>query len=426
MNNLFSFDQNKTDKGPLPDRVRPNDFSGIIGQDHLLNEGAILRRRIDSGNIGAIVLYGPAGIGKTTIARAVGKRTNKEFIALNAAHNKTSDIEKIAKMAQDKKLLVFIDEIQRYNATTSDLLLDYTEAGLFDLIGATSENPNFALTKALVSRMTIYELKPLCADDMKTVVKNAITKIPNTSYSIEDDALSTIAAKSGGDARRALNALESCIVGRDHDYAITLTDVNEAFQFSAAAYDKSGDQHYDIISAFIKSMRGSDPDATLYWLARLIQGGEDPRFIARRIFIHAAEDVGLADPTALQSGAAAMLAADKIGYPEVRIILAEAALHVCLSPKSNASYQGIDKALDYVQKSEMIPVPMHLRDTHYAGAEGLGRKGYLYPHAYPNNWIDQDYAPGINTGDFFEFKAKAENSFESKARAYWEKIKAFF
>ena len=418
MSDLFSHAATSDRKAPFAEKVRPATLEDIVGQHNLLKPGSIFRNRLESDNMGAALLYGPPGTGKTTIAKAIGNLTGREFHMLHAAHEKTSEIERIAKIARDKLILVFIDEIHKYNKTTAEMLLDYTESGLFHLIGATTENPNFAISKALLSRMNVYELFPVSAKDIAIAIKRAVTKITEAEVTIQDDALESLSNRAGGDVRRALNVIESCYVNKTGKITITKDMVSEAYSFTGANFDKRGDQHYDMISAFIKSMRGSDPDATLYWLARLIKSGEDPRYIARRIFIHAAEDVGLADPSVLQSGMAAFHAAEKIGYPEVSLILSQAALHVCLAPKSNAAHDGINAALAHVNQFADIPVPMHLRDTHYAGAKDLGREGYLYPHSYPNRWVEQDYAPGIKPGTFFIPKAKPETSFEVRSVNY--------
>lgn len=427
MDNLFTVAQDADRIRPLADEIRPTAFSDILGQDHLLGENSILRRKIDNNRLGAIVLYGTTGIGKTTIARAIGKQMKKKFIALHAAHHKTADIQKAAEQAKEQDTIVFIDEIHRYSTTISDSLLSHTEAGHFDLIGATSENPNFALSKALVSRAMIFELKPLSVEDMERVLTRAVWKLKDEGMIItfEDDALKMLAGRSGGDARRALNALEACTIGRTGDIKITTALVEEVFKFSPIPYDRSGDAHYDVISAFVKSMRGSDEDGTLYWLARLIMSGEDPRFIARRIMIHASEDVGLADGSALQTAVAASHAVEKIGYPEARIILAHAALHVARAPKSNSAYAGIARALEYVETQPLVDVPMHLRDTHYAGAAALGRVGYQFPHNAAAGWVKQDYAPGIKPGTFYQSEARSNATFEGRADAYWEQIKGF-
>lgn len=427
MENLFSLAQAAERIRPLADEIRPTAFSDILGQDHLLGEDAILRRKIDYNRIGAIVLYGTTGVGKTTLARAIGKHMKKKFIALHAAHHKTADIQKAAEEAKEQDTIVFIDEIHRYSTTISDNLLSHTEAGHFDLIGATSENPNFALSKALASRALIFELKPLSVEDMERVISRAVWKLKDEGLivSFDGEALKMLAGRSGGDARRALNALEACTIGRSGAFKITEALVEEVFKFSPIPYDRSGDAHYDVISAFVKSMRGSDEDATLYWLARLIQSGEDPRFIARRIMIHASEDVGLADGTALQTAVAASHAVEKIGYPEARIILAHAALHVARAPKSNSAYRGISLALDYVATQPLIDVPMYLRDSHYKGAAALGRVGYQSPHATELGWVKQDYAPGVPRGTFYQSDARSNSTFEGRADAFWEKIKGF-
>jgi len=424
MSDLFSAAAVMREK-PLAEDVRPTSLDDIVGQDHILGEGKILRKRIDSGRLGTVVLYGPPGIGKTTIAKAVGKRMNKQFMNLHAAHNNAADIKKLAQEAEIRETLVFVDEIHRFSKTQSDMLLNFTEEGLFDMLAATSENPYHNLTPALVSRALILELRPLSPKDVEKVVTRASWKLKDKGVAVTfgEGALAMLAGRAGGDARRALNSLEALVAGCSGSVEITADMVDEVYQASPIPYDRSGDAHYDTISAFVKSMRGGDEDATLYWLARLIHGGEDPRYIARRIMIHASEDVGLADNSALQTAVAASMAVEKIGYPEARIILAHAALHVCRAPKSNSAYSGIARALEYVQTKPLIPVPMHLRDTHYEGAAPLGRGGYKSPHSTAEGWVDQEYAPGIEPGTFYRSDARSNPTFEKRADEYWAKIK---
>lgn len=424
MENLFTVAYGKNADKPLAEDVRPDSLAEIVGQDHILGEGKVLRRRIEANRIGSVILYGPCGIGKTTIAKAVGKHMKKKFVSLHAAHNNTSDIKRVAQEAREQATLVFVDEIHRFSSTVSDQLLSHTEEGIFDMLAATSMNPYHNLTPALVSRSTILELKPLSPEDLMAVVQRAAWKLKEEGLIIqfEDGALKMLAGRAGGDARRALNALENVIVGHTGQLLVSKEMVDEVYQASPIPYDRKGDAHYDVISAFVKSMRGGDPDATLYWLARLIHSGEDPRYIARRIMIHASEDVGLADNTALQTAVAAQQAVATIGYPEARIILAHAAMHVCLAPKSGSAYAGIAEALRYVETQPIIQVPMHLRDTHYEGAAPLGRGGYKSPHSSPEGWVDQEYATGISKGDFYKSDARSNPTFERKANEYWEKV----
>lgn len=423
MSDLFSAAAELREK-PLAEEVRPAELSDIFGQDHILGEGKVLRRKINSGRLGTVILYGPPGIGKTTIAKAIGRQMKKQFIQLHAAHNNSADIRKLADEAAVKDTLVFVDEIHRFSKAQADRLLNYTEDGLFDMLAATSENPYHNLSPALVSRSTILELNPLKPKDIENVLKRAVWKMKDKGICVtfDDDALEMLAGRSSGDARRALNSLEALSVGAADSVHVTVDMVEEVFDASPIPYDRNGDAHYDVISAFVKSMRGGDADATLYWLARLIHGGEDPRFIARRIMVHASEDVGLADNTALQTAVAAAMAVEKIGYPEARITLAHAALHVCRAPKSNSAYSGIARALDYVQTQPIIPVPNHLRDTHYEGAAPLGRGGYKSPHSTKEGWVDQEYAPGITAGSLYKSDARSNPTFEKRADEFWKDI----
>lgn len=425
MENLFSVAASKRDK-PLAEEARPDTLEGILGQNHILGPGKVLRRRIEAGRIGTVILYGPPGTGKTTIARAVGKLMKKAFVPLHAAHNNSSDIKKAAEEARVRDTLVFVDEIHRLSSTQQDVLLNLTEDGVFDMLAATSVNPYHNLTPALVSRGTILELKPLTGSDVELVVQRAAWKFKAEGVvaTFAGRALQMLAGRAGGDARRALNALESLLIGiKPGEIVVTEEMVDEIYQASPIPYDRTGDAHFDVISAFVKSMRGSDEDATLYWLARLVHGGEDPRYIARRLMIHASEDVGLADSTALQTAVAASMAVEKIGYPEARIILAHAALHICRAPKSNSAYSGIARALEYVQREPVIPVPAHLRDTHYEGAAPLGRGGYRSPHSTAEGWLEQEYAPGIEPGTFYRSEARANPTFERKADDFWNEVK---
>lgn len=410
---------------PLAAVLRPKTLADIVGQDHLTAKGSVLRRRVESNQLGSAILYGPPGIGKTSIARAIGATLGKSFRPLHATRAGVKDIRQLADEAKMTPLLIFVDEVHRFSATQADDLLAITENGTADFIGATTQNPYHALPNALVSRSTIFKLNPLNVDSMITVLKKALAHLEDTgaSVTISDEHLSMIAGRSGGDARRALTTLESLVVGHTGDVVITDAMLEDAYQAAAINYDRSGDQHYDVISAFVKSMRGSDPDATLYWLARLIHAGEDPRFIARRIMIHASEDIGLADNTALQTAVAAAEAVAKIGYPEAQIILAHAALHIARAPKSNAACRGINKAMALVATQEPIPVPPHLRDAHYKGAKALGHVGYKFPHDDPRGWVEQVYAPGLEPGSLYQSDAREAPTFEKRADAHWDYIK---
>jgi len=408
---------------PLAAALRPATLDEVIGQEHLVAPGSILRRRIAAKALGSVILYGPPGIGKTSIARAVGNMLGKSFRPLNATRAGVSDIRKLADEARMTPLLIFVDEVQRFSATQTDDLLSICEEGTADFIGATTGNPYHVLTPALVSRSTVLKLEPLSIEDMEKVVRRGLERLAALDAVAEMSAgqIRLVAGRSGGDARRALTTLESLVVGHDGPAQITDAMIEEAYAAAPVNHDRSGDAHYDVVSAFIKSMRGSDPDATLYWLARLIHGGEDPRYIARRIMIHAAEDVGLADNTALQTAVAAAQAVEKIGYPEAQIVLAHAALHVARAPKSMSACRGILSALQLVTSTPPAAVPLHLRDAHYKGAEALGHTGYLLPHDDPRGWVEQVYSP-IARGALYQSDARDAATFEKRADEYWQAV----
>jgi len=426
MTDLFQSAHDRNRTKPLAADLRPESLDEIIGQRHLLGSNTLLRRRIASGRIGSIILYGPSGIGKTTIARAIGNTMNKKFRMLHPAQHQVKDIRDLASEARGTDILVFVDEVHRFNAGQQDSLLALTEDGVFDMIAATTGNPYHVLTPALVSRSTILQLKPLDVDEMSEVVKRAIRKLQerNIHIKIAPDVLKSLAGRASGDARRALNAIEDIVIGQDdNEITIDQAAVDEVYNASPIPYDRNGDAHYDVTSAWIKSMRGSDADASIYWLARLIASGEDPRYIARRLLIHASEDVGLADNTALATAAAALQAVQHIGYPEAQIVLSHATLHIALAPKSNSACRAIGQALEYVRSQPAIPVPSHLRDGHYAGAQKLGHVGYQFPHDNPNGWIPQEYAPGINPGDFYQSDGRSGATFEQRAEDFWNAVK---
>ena len=387
---------------PLAERMRPRTLDDYIGQKHLVGEGAVLRKMLDSGRITSFILWGPPGVGKTTLAHIVANQLKVPFYTLSAVTSGVKDVREVIQKAKDNHFfntaspILFIDEIHRFSKSQQDSLLGAVEKGIVTLIGATTENPSFEVIRPLLSRCQLYVLNPLGKDDLLDLLHRAITTDTVLSkMNIEVKETGAILRYSGGDARKLLNILELLSDSSDGNHLV-ITDklVTERLQQNPLAYDKNGEMHYDIISAFIKSIRGSDPDAALYWLARMIEGGEDPRFIARRIVISASEDIGLANPNALLLANAAFDAVDKIGWPEGRIPLAEAVVYLATSPKSNSAYMGINSALEEVRKSGNQPVPLHIRNAPTALMQELGyHDGYKYPHDYPGNFTPQQYLP---------------------------------
>ena len=415
---LFEYinESKKKVDSPLASRMRPTKLENIVGQEHILSPGKLLYRAIQADKLQSLIFYGPPGTGKTTIAKVIAHTTQANFKILNATTSGKQDIiESVneAKMHQamtGNKTIIFVDEIHRFNKAQQDALLPYTEDGTLILIGATTENPYFEVNRALISRSLIFELKPLDEKAIKKIVKSAVESkergLGAYQCDLTDEALDFIALNSGGDARSALNAIElaAMTTERSEDGLIHIdrSVMEECMQKRMLNYDKKGDNHYDVISAFIKSMRGSDKDATLHYLARMIEAGEDPKFIARRITICASEDVGNADPMALVVATNAMVAAERIGMPEARIILAQAAVYVACAPKSNACYVGIDAALADVRNRDIGTVPLHLKDAHYSGAKALGRGvQYQYPHDYPHHYVKQTYLPEALLGTVY-------------------------
>src|SRR3989339_533227 len=423
---LFDY-QDKKENQPLPYRMAPRIIDEIAGQKNILGKDKLLRRLIETDKITSIILYGPPGVGKTVIARVIANTTKGHFEWLNAATASVDDIRKASKQAKERrklnkiKTILFLDEIHRFNKLQQDSLLPDVEEGNLILIGATTENPFFYVNSALVSRSRIFELKPLSTEDLKKVINNALTDkergFGNLKVKIDDEALSHLAKISDGDARRALSALELAVLSTPKDKKetinITLQVAEESIQKKKVVYDKKGTQHYDTISAFIKSMRGSDPDAALYYLAKMIYAGEDPRFIARRIVICAAEDVGNADPLALVVANSAMQVAEFVGMPEARIPLAQATTYVATAPKSNAAYVGIDAALKDVKENPTLPVPNHLKNAVYDGEKKMGKgKGYKYAHNYEGGVVEQEHL--TEKRKYYEPK---DIGFEKKIRA---------
>lgn len=428
--------QTKMEKeAPLAARLRPETLEDFVGQEHIIGKNTLLYRSIKADKLSSIILYGPPGTGKTTLAHVIAHTTKGEFCQINATTAGKKDITDIVAKAKDtvvssgKRTILFIDEIHRFNKAQQDALLPYVEDGTLILIGATTENPYFEVNKALVSRSIVFELKHLSKDDIKRLLLRAVNDrdkgYGTFNIDMSPEALDFIADVSSGDARIALNALELAVLttqpNKDNIIVIDIETAQQCIQKRALNYDRDGDNHYDTISAFIKSMRGSDPDAAVYYLAKMLYAGEDPRFIARRIVICASEDVGNADPRALSVAVAAMEAVNYIGMPECRINLAQAASYVACAPKSNASVVAIDAAMADVRNIQTSGVPNHLRDRHYPGAEKLGHgDGYKYAHDYPNNYVEQQYLPDELVGkQYYSF----QNGYELKLKDWFGKIK---
>ena len=394
---------------PLAERLRPRSLDDYIGQRHLVGEGAVLRRMIDAGHISSFILWGPPGVGKTTLAQIIAHRLEVPFYTLSAVTSGVKDVREVIERAQKERFfnqaspILFIDEIHRFSKSQQDSLLGAVEKGTVTLIGATTENPSFEVIRPLLSRCQLYVLKSLEKDDLLQLLERALKDdIYLKERSIELKETSAILRYSGGDARKLLNILELVVEASQPDEPVVITDqlVEERLQQNPLAYDKDGEMHYDIISAFIKSIRGSDPDAALYWMARMIEGGEDPQFIARRLVISAAEDIGLANPNALLLANAAFDAVMKIGWPEGRIPLAEAAVYLATSPKSNSAYMGIDAALQLVRETGNQPVPLPLRNAPTKLMKDLGyHDGYKYAHDYPGHFVEQQYLPDALTNE---------------------------
>ena len=435
---LFDYMRKNTmeKEAPLASRLRPETLDDIVGQQHILGKDKLLYRAIKADKLSSIILYGPPGTGKTTIARVIANTTKAVFTQMNATVAGKKDMEQVVAEAKDRrgmygqKTILFVDEIHRFNKGQQDYLLPFVEDGTVILIGATTENPYFEVNCALISRSVIFRLEPLDKQDIQTLLRRAVYDVEKGMGAyhadITDDALEFLADMSNGDARTALNAVELGILttepsedGRIH---ITLEVAAECIQKRVTLYDKNGDNHYDTISAFIKSMRGSDPDAAVYYLARMIYAGEEPAFIARRIMICAAEDVGNADPQALTVAVSASQAVERLGMPEARIPLAQAAIYVACAPKSNAAYGAIDEALDWVAHHKTEPIPPYLQDAHYAGAGKLGNGiGYKYAHNFENHWVKQQYLPdGVEGHAFYH---AGDLGYEAKMKQWLKDLK---
>ena len=435
---LFDYmrEQNKENESPLASRMRPTTLEEVVGQKHIIGKDKLLYRAIKADKLGSVIFYGPPGTGKTTLAKVIAHTTSAAFLQINATSAGKKDMETVVQQAKDnagmygKKTILFVDEIHRFNKGQQDYLLPFVEDGTIILIGATTENPYFEVNGALLSRSVIFELKPLTTDNIKTLLERAITDKDRGmgSYQAEatKEALDFLAEISGGDARMALNAVELAILTtpRSDDGLIHVTKevVTECIQKRAVRYDKTGDNHYDTASAFIKSMRGSDPDAAIYYLARMLYAGEDIKFIARRIMICAAEDVSNADPMALVVATSAAQAVERIGMPEAQIILAQAVSYVASAPKSNSAVNAIQEAMEAVQAEGMATIPPHLQDAHYKSAGKLGHgTGYKYAHDYPNHYVSQQYLPDELVGR--TFYRPTSNGYEKKIQEYFERIK---
>jgi len=423
-------------EAPLASRLRPSSLDEIVGQKHILGKDKLLYRAIRADKLGSLIFYGPPGTGKTTIARVIANTTKANFRQINATTAGKKDMEDAVKEAKEylagygKKTILFIDEIHRFNKGQQDYLLPFVEDGTVILIGATTENPYFEVNGALLSRSQIFELKPLEPSDIKILILRAVEDkekgMGSYNAEIDDDAADFLSDAANGDARAAINAVELGVLttekGKDGKIRLTKDVIGECIQKRVLRYDRDGDNHYDTISAFIKSMRGSDPDAAVYYLARMLYAGEDVRFIARRIMICASEDVGNADPMAMVVAASAASEVERVGMPESQLILAQAATYVACAPKSNSATNAIYEAMETVKDTITAPVPVHLQDAHYPGHEKLGKGvGYLYAHDYPNHYVKQQYLPdGLTDKKFY---VPSDNGYEKTIKKYLKFIK---
>ncbi len=412
---LFSATFKREQVAPLAERMRPRTLEEYIGQDHILGPGKLLRRAVEADRVTSLILYGPPGTGKTSLAYVISSKTSSNFIRINAVSTGVKELREILQSATEqlhlygKRTLVFCDEVHRFNKGQQDALLPGVEDGTITFIGATTENPYFEINPALISRSTLVRLEILANSDIRRALEQALLDrergLGNYKTNIQPEAWEHWLNYANGDLRRALNALELAVLTTTPQEGIRHIDLKiaeESIQQRAIRYDKTGDNHYDIISAFIKSMRGSDPDAALYWLAVLLEAGEDPRFIMRRILVHASEDVGLADPLVMLQAQAAANALEWVGLPEARIPMAQAVLAIATAPKSNSVYEGINRAMAFVKDQAKTEVPAHLRDSSYKGAKTLGNgQNYLYPHDFPGHWVKQTYLPPAVEGQVF-------------------------
>lgn len=427
---------NMEKESPLAARMRPRTLEEVVGQEHIIGKDKLLYRAIKADKISSVIFYGPPGTGKTTLAKVIANTTSAEFTQINATVAGKKDMEEVVAKAKElqgmygKRTILFIDEIHRFNKSQQDYLLPFVEDGTLILIGATTENPYFEVNSALISRSVIFELKPIPKEAVKELLRKAVydTERGMGAYHavIDEDALDFLADIAGGDARHALNAIELGIMttqrAEDGQIHITLEVAQECIQKRAVRYDKNGDNHYDTISAFIKSMRGSDPDAAVYYLARMLYAGESVTFIARRIMICASEDVGNADPNALVVAVNASLAVERVGMPEAQIILAQAVTYVASAPKSNASCNAVFEAMREVEETGNLPIPAHLQDAHYKGAAKLGHgTGYKYAHDYPNHYVEQQYLPDELVGTVYY--APTDNGVERRIKEHLRRLK---
>lgn len=435
---LFDFmrESKQEKESPLARRLRPETLEEVVGQEHILGRDKLLYRAIKADKLSSVIFYGPPGTGKTSLAMVIANTTSADFKQINATTSGKKDMEAIIHEAKDnlgmygKKTILFVDEIHRFNKAQQDYLLPYVEDGTIVLIGATTENPYFEVNGALISRSTVFELHPLSKENIETLIVRAVydTEKGMGTYEAEitDEAVSFLADMAEGDARHALNAVELGILSTERNpdngkIEITLAVAEECIQRRSIRYDRDGDNHYDIISAFIKSMRGSDPDAAVYYLAKMLYGGESVTFISRRIMICACEDVGNADPQAIVVAAACAQAVERVGMPEAQIILAHAAIYVACAPKSNAVVNAIGAAMKAVKENGNCTVPDHLKDAHYGGAKKLGHTGYRYAHDYPNHYVEQQYLPTPLVGSVFY--EPSENGYEQRITEWFRKIK---
>ena len=435
---LFDFmrNENMEKDSPLASRLRPTTLDEVVGQEHIIGKDKLLYRAIKADKLSSIIFYGPPGTGKTTLAKVIANTTSAEFTQINATVAGKKDMEEVVEKAKQtmgmygRKTILFVDEIHRFNKGQQDYLLPFVEDGTLILIGATTENPYFEVNGALISRSIVFELKPLSTENIKQLILRAVNDkekgMGAFNARIDDDAADFLAEISNGDARTALNAIELGILttdkSEDGTIHITMEVAEQCIQKRAIRYDKSGDNHYDTVSAFIKSMRGSDPDAALYYLAKMLYAGESVEFIARRIMISAAEDVGMADPNALTVAVSTANAVHQIGMPEAKIILAEAVVYMATAPKSNASYMGLEKAMSAVQNTKISGIPVHLMDAHYKGAAKLGHgDGYKYAHDYENHYVNQQYLPDELVNEVFY--NPGDLGYEVKVKEHFKKIK---